>query len=734
MNKINAHILFLAFILLAGVNAFAEDVVRVHLNNGVTLLTDITTTDSIDFSEDEANAIFHLTTTQGEIPISNIDSIDFGENVTNVIVTYTANGAEVINPYAFRGIDVSIDDLGNVVITSSLSEEVTYELSGEGTGSFKLYSAHKQILLFNGLVLTSTDGSAINIQSKKKTTIYLAENTTNKLTDTANYTLSDTEDMKATLFSEGQIVFEGDGQLNVMGNYKHAVCSDDYIRIDGGNISITSAAVDGIHAKDYFEQTGGTLTVKGTVGDCIDADEGYIDISGGTLNLTASTADTKTIKCDSTFTITGGIFNITLTGNQTKGLKSGMDMTLAGGTFTFVCSGGVEVTDGEPSYCAAIKADALLTISGADIKITHTGTAGKGISTDGDANITAGNITATMSGSGGTYTNSSNQSDTYSATCIKVDGNLFVQDGNLTLSSSGSGGKCISTEGTTVFGDDTHAPIVNVKTTGSAISGNSGFGGGWATAKAFGGGGGPGGGGPGGGGNQSSSSGGNPKAIRGEGNITIDNGQFIISTSQDGGEGIESKATLTINGGTIEATTYDDALQASNHIAINGGNIYAYASNNDGVDSNGTLSISGGVIVSSGTTAPEEGFDTDQNTFSITGGVLFGIGGNSSTPTANSCTQCSAIWSNASASNGTVYTVTDSSGNQVMSFTIPRSYGSATILFSSPNITQGNSYKIYTGGTLTGGTTFHGLTTGATYQAGTQSKTFTASSKVSSIR
>lgn len=733
------HTLSLAIAVLSAGNLWGQDVVRIHRNDGVTLLTDITTTDSISFNEEGSTAFFHLGSTQGEVPVSEIDSIDFGASVANVLVEYSSDGVKVTNPYAFRGVEVEIESGCKVIINSSLTEEVTYELSGQGSGSFKLYSAYKQCLQLDGLTLTSVDGPAINIQSKKKTTVSLSEGTNNSLADVAEYTLSDTEDMKAALFSEGQIIFEGSGTLNVTGNYKHAICSDDYVRIKDGNVTVTSAASDGIHANDYFEMDGGTLTIADVSGDCIDASEGYVDISGGTLHLTAATADTKAIKCDSTLTISGGTLDINLTADQTKGLKSGNVMTLSGGELTFTCSGGVVIEDGETSYCAAIKADSLLTLSGADITITHTGIAGKGISCDANLTMTGGIVKATLSGNGGTYTNSSNESDTYNSCAIKVDGNLFIQDGQLTLSNSGSGGKCISIDGSSTFGDASHSPSVNVTTTGAAISSSSGGWGGWGSqAKAPGGGGGPGGGGPGGGnnpgGNQDASGGGNPKAIRGEGDITINNGSFTISTSNDGGEGIESKSTLTVNGGTIEANTYDDALQASQHIGINGGKIYAYASNNDGIDSNGTLSISGGLIIASGTTAPEEGFDCDQNTFSITGGTIFGIGGSTSTPTSSSCTQCSAVWSNASASSGTVYTVVDSSGNQVMSFTIPRNYGSATILFSSPDLSQGSSYKIYSGGTLTGGTTFHGLTTGATYSAGTQSKSFTINAKVTTLR
>ena len=213
----------------------------------------------------------------------------------------------------------------------------------------------------------------------------------------------------------------------------------------------------------------------------------------------------------------------------------------------------------------------------------------------------------------------------------------------------------------------------------------------------------------------------------------VNNGNFTISTKADGGEGMESKNILTINGGTLECNTYDDSFNASKSIVINGGKIFAYATNNDGIDSNGTLTINGGFIVSSGTSAPEEGFDCDQNTFAINGGTLVGFGGSTSTPTSSASSQCSVVWSRATATNGLVYTVCDASGNHVMSFTVPRAYGSATILFSSPNLKQSTSYTIYSGGTVTGGTSFHGLTEGATYTKGTSSKTFTLSSKVGSI-
>ncbi len=703
--------------------AAAADYLWFNISNGVSDGVDISRVGSITYANGyDSVAVevdgkpFNLATAS----LSTLTPITATEgNPSEAIeVVYDGATATVKNPYAFDGVSVDIDG-AKVTVRSTNDNELTYHLTGTGTSAqFKLYSAKKYILKLDNVSITNDKGSAINSQSSKKGTIELVGSST--LVDSKKYSTPDGEDEKACLFSEGQLIFTGDGDLTVTGNKKHAVASDDYVEIKGGTLKVASAASDGIHANDYFQMSGGSYISANTTGDGIDADAGYIKIKDGSIDITLATADTKGLKCDSIMTMTGGDVKLTVTGDQCKGIRTKQSFTLSGGTITATLSGNVVVTDGDPSYCTAIKPQDF-EMTGGKVNITHTGTAGKGFSIDGDATFTGGEVTVTASGNGAAYTNANNEKDSYSSTCISIDGTLTMLGGTYDLSNSGSAGKCIKVDSDATFGDSDHELSIVAKTTGAKIleSGSTGGGGG-------------GGWGPGGGGNSADYA--NPKVIKAEGNLTVNNGSFTLSAAKDGGEGLESKKILTINGGELKIETYDDCINAANSIVFNGGKTYCKASGNDAIDSNGTLTINGGLIVAIGTSGAECGFDCDNYTFKVTGGTFFGIGGSTSNPTTSACTQCCVKYT-ASVSANTVYTITKSDATPIMSFTVPSgTSGSRVMLFSDPAIVKSSTYKIYKAGTLSGGEAFENLTTGGSYTPGTQAASFTPSSMLTTAR
>ncbi|MBP7211068.1 MAG: carbohydrate-binding domain-containing protein [Paludibacteraceae bacterium] len=424
---------------------------------------------------------------------------------TIVEIEYNSSSVEITNPLSDNGVTVSVS--GTDVIVNSTTKEVEYIISGQASGSLKLYSDYKTKVTLNGVLLTNCVGPAINIQCKKTSFVVIEGD--NTLTDASGYaTENNNEDQKACFFSEGQLVFSGNGNLTINGNSHHALASDDYIRIISGSVMIMGNSGDAIHTNDAFIMSGGSVAIR-SQDEGVACDEGYIYINGGSIS------------------------------------------------------------------------------------ITTTGTSAKG---------------------------------------IKAAGQIIINDG-----------------------------IVNV------------------------------------------------------------------STSASESEGIESKGDMTINGGTIEVTAYDDCINVGNNtssLSINGGYIYCKSTTNDGIDSNGSIAITGGVIVSIGAKTPEEGFDCDQNTFSITGGCFVGLGGSTSNPTESSCTQYNVIFNG---SQNTTLNLSSSDGTQVLNLNIPSIGYTPTILFSSSELSESTTYIIKIGGTISGGTEWHGLYLNATYSGGIGTSTTQAS-------
>lgn len=210
-------------------------------------------------------------------------------------------------------------------------------------------------------------------------------------------------------------------------------------------------------------------------------------------------------------------------------------------------------------------------------------------------------------------------------------------------------------------------------------------------------------------------------------------------------EGIEGKEDVFISGGKITLHTTDDGINASNtsgEVNISGGEIYVFSSDNDCIDSNGTLTISGGTIVSLCTTTPECAFDCDQNTFTITGGLLVGIGtSNFSEPTASACTQNAVVIAASYAPAGGTMAIANGT-TCAFAFTVPSlssiasTGGTSTydvMVLSSPSLASNTTYTIYKNATVTG-TDFNGLYTDIDdWTAGTSTGTFTTSATVTTV-
>ena len=310
-----------------------EYYLHTHRNGNVIFEKKISQIDSINFLNN--STIFNFNGSYTSLPFSEIDSVTFSTDTLvptyDIYIVYNGTTVSVTNPLASSGVNIATNGAGVTVTSTAGLSDITYHLSGSTTDGFFNISSDKRFnVSLEGVSITSTTGASINSVIDKKMTVILTG--TNHLKDCTNGS------QKAALYSKGQVFFNGSGTLTVEGQTKHAISSGDYIEIYGGNIVVTSAVSDGLHG-DYIRMHNGSVTVSGTTGDGLDGDTGFIEINGGTLNVTVATADTKAVKCDSILTINGGTITITASGAQTKGLKSDQTITINGGDITITASG-----------------------------------------------------------------------------------------------------------------------------------------------------------------------------------------------------------------------------------------------------------------------------------------------------------------------------------------------------------------------------------------------------------
>ncbi len=185
----------------------------------------------------------------------------------------------------------------------------------------------------------------------------------------------DEEDQKAALFSEGQIIFSGKGQLDVTAVGRAGIRSDDYIRLRPGvKIHVNSSALDGLRAND-----------------------GII--------------------------IDGGVINIETTGAGAKGVRSGGPMTVNGGRLVAISDGDtrIETVDAvlDTATCASLYCDTLLTVNAGIIRLKATGDGGKGINAKRDVVINGGSVEAVASGT----------RKVKKPKGVKIDGNFAISGG-----------------------------------------------------------------------------------------------------------------------------------------------------------------------------------------------------------------------------------------------------------------------------------------------------------------
>ena len=189
------------------------------------------------------------------------------------------------------------------------------------------------------------------------------------------------------------------------------------------------------------------------------------------------------------------------------------------------------------------------------------------------------------------------------------------------------------------------------------------------------------------------------KGIKAESEINISGAAINISSTDDGihansdsgvlETGEDGKGIISISGGTITISTGDDGIHADKELNITDGYINVLTSY-EGLEAI-TINISGG---QSFIYAADDGINactgdgTSTPLITITGGTCIALGGICETP-VNSVN--AYVFSSVSFNAGS-YSVKDSSGNEIISFTLNNSYSNGWICTSA--LTTNTEYTL----------------------------------------
>ena len=376
------------------------------------------------------------------------------------------------------------------------------------------------------------------------------------------------------------------------------------VKVVSGTTSTLTDAAGGsqkgcLYIKGHAEfAQKGTLNIVGNVKHGIKTGE-YITLKNATVNITKAAGDG--INCEQFFQMTSG--SISISGVGDDGIQCDIEDSTVGSTG--------ETTDHEDEDSGNIY------LEGGTVSVSVTADACKAIKSEGDLTVSGATIVASTSG-GGVWDTS--KLKTKSASCLSADGNMTISGGTLTLTSTGAGGKGINADGAlTVGGGET-----TIKTSGNAVvASSSGTLSVVTTSSQL--------------DRYDSDYKSSPKGIKVDGAFVVNDGIINVTTTGAGGEGIESKTSITFNGGQTYVSSSDDGINASYNtttggsgdLTVNGGYIYCISSGNDAMDSNGNFYVKGGVVYAIGSSGAEKSLDAnteERKQLYISGGTLIAVG------------------------------------------------------------------------------------------------------------
>ena len=649
-------------------------------NTDTTVTSSITAQDTNVTHADDADN--YKTEITGEFSITSTD----GSTITQNDSVYTITQA---GEYTVTGLLSE----GQIVVDADDNAEIT--------------------IVLNGTSITCSNGSPIYIKNADNVKIKSEENTYNCIVDarTEAYDNSDnssSENGNAAIYAACDLKLVGKGALSVTGNYNNGIQSkddisiknvtikvnavnnaikgNDEVAIESGEIIAISRKGDGIKTSNSSLSTkgkqkenviisGGNIDIYAAC-DGIDAAYG-VDVSGdGNLNIytdtysdyseavaadnsgsSASSSGSSISTPDSSASNPGSSASNPDSSNQNQGSSSKSSSNATMMTYTTTAN-----TDNQNNSSVGTPPDMNNAQNNGNMgnpPDMNNSSSNSGNNPDMKGNFGGGNRTA--NGMPGNNSSGNSSKKSYSTKGIKAESEINISGAAINISSTDDGIHANSDSGVLETGEDGKG-IISIS--GGTITISTG-----------------------------------DDGIHADKELNITDGYINVLTSYEGLEAI----TINISGGQSFVYAADDGINACTGdgtstplINITGGyvDVTTGSGDTDGIDSNGSYTQSGGMVFVKGGSSSGQvsgSIDVDGN-ITITGGTCVALGGICETP-VNSVN--AYVFSSVSFNAG-IYSVKDSSGNEIISFTLNNSYSNSWICTSA--LTTNTEYTLYCDG------------------------------------
>lgn len=252
----------------------------------------------IEFTVDESDALYEVSTIS-------VSSPDFSETYYDAEDILNIEEYElvpiILKKDSFAASDVpegvSIKQNGEIIeIENSTNKKFNYYFEGiyEGTIAIKSDNANYAVTL-NDATIAGKSFPAMQLKSETKAFFYSAEDSINKISDSAD------NEKKGAITSSGDVIFSGDGEIELNAYKKHGLKVDGTVRVLSGSLVINcdeNAEGNGISADDAFILDGGNVeiyahgSIQGEESKGIKVNgregenaKGHLVINGGTITV-----------------------------------------------------------------------------------------------------------------------------------------------------------------------------------------------------------------------------------------------------------------------------------------------------------------------------------------------------------------------------------------------------------------------------------------------------------------